>query len=167
MPNNTTIFYAYPSQPPTVNEAIQSAIQAISEDADAKQFRVRFRPWPEMDISGRDLARTVLRQIDRADVFACDLTYPNSNVSFELGFAIARRKRVFASLDAGINSAHRDFETFNFELTGLGYSPYLNHVELAQRLVEDRPWATLNETLLDSRFGSNFPRPERPKPKPR
>ena len=41
-----------------------------------------------MGVGGMRLVDTILSNIDRADVFACDLTYPNPNVSFELGYAI-------------------------------------------------------------------------------
>ena len=102
MARNTNIFYAYPAQPPSIGEAINGAIQNLRKDSEVKWYRARFKTWPEMDVSGRDLPRTVLRQIDKAEIFACDLTYPNMNVSFELGYAIGRFKRVFISLNVGI-----------------------------------------------------------------
>ena len=163
MARNTNIFYAYPAQPPSIGEAINGAIQNLRKDSEVKRYRARFKTWPEMDVSGRDLPRTVLRQIDRAEIFACDLTYPNMNVSFELGYAIGRFKRVFVSLDVGIKTAQSNFDTFNFSLTGLGYAPYNNHLELGDSLLHDRPWANTDQKLLDARYRSPVPRPDRPR----
>ena len=162
MARNINIFYAYPADPPTTGEAINGAIESIRRDDDAKRYRVRFRTWPEMNISGKDMPRTVLKHIDRADIFACDLTYPNMNVSFELGYAIGRFKRVFATLNGGIKTAQSNFNTFNFGLTGLGYSPYNNHQELADAFLSDKPWATVDQKLLDEQYRSPARRPDRP-----
>ena len=36
----------------------------------------RFNPWTDMNIGGKQLVDNILQNIERADVFACDLTYP-------------------------------------------------------------------------------------------
>lgn len=163
MARNINIFYAYPAEPPTTEEAINGAIAIIRRDEEAKRYRVRFKTWPEMNVSGKDMPRTVLRQIDRAEIFACDLTYPNMNVSFELGYAIGRFKRVFATLNRGIKTAQSNFATFNFGLTGLGYASYDNHQDLANAFLVEKPWATVDHKLLDEQYKSPVRRPDRPR----
>ncbi len=162
MARNSTVFYAYPAFPPAVGEAVQSAIDLLKNDRQIRRARVRFRPWPDMQVSGKRLAQEILDQIDRSDVFACDLTYPNKNVSFELGYAVGRYKRVFVSIDKGIEKGRTNFRLHNFRLTGLGYSGYQNHQELAFELVSQSPWSQLDYYLLNQRYRQAFPRPELP-----
>ena len=108
MARRNTIFYAYPFKPPLVGESVAGAIKSIRNDIAGKS--VRFKLWPDISASGKSLANTIMQNIDRAQVFACDLTYPNNNVSFELGYAIGRFKRVFVSVDTGIEESERRFK---------------------------------------------------------
>ena len=93
MPKNRRVFYAFPSEPPALRETISNALEMLKDKTEIKRDRIRFVPWTDMSVGGKGLVATILQNIDRADVFACDLTYPNRNVSFELGYAIGRFKR--------------------------------------------------------------------------
>ena len=98
MPRMRRVFYASPSQPAALGETVSNALSMLKNHSDIRRDRIRFTPWPEMSTSGKQLVDTILSYIDRADVFACDLTYPNPNVSFELGYAIGRFKRICISM---------------------------------------------------------------------
>jgi hypothetical protein len=76
------VFYAFPGEPAALRETINNAIDLLKDKPDIKRDRIRFMPWTDMDVGGKSLVNTILRNIDRSDVFACDLTYPNHNVSF-------------------------------------------------------------------------------------
>ena len=104
MPKIKRVFYAFPGEPAALNETIDKAITMLKGQSDTKPDRVRFTPWTDMNVGGKRLVDTILRHIDRTDVFACDLTYPNPNVSFELGYAIGRFKRIWISLNASIEN---------------------------------------------------------------
>jgi hypothetical protein len=95
-------------------------------------------------------------------VFACDLTYPNPNVAFELGFAIGKFKRIFLSVDVGIEDGPSNFERYYFDLTPLGYAGYRNDQELEDAMLNGRPWVDLENTPLPSRYQTQLARPEFP-----
>ena len=158
----TVIFYGYPSSPASVGEDINAAIVDLKLALQIRSADVQFRPWPETRISGKRLAATIHQNIGRGHVFACDLTYPNRNVAFELGYAIGSFKRLWISLNTSIAHADRNYQKLFFNLIGTGYAKYINHRELAAAFELDRPWATLDQTILPDRYRSQRARPELP-----
>ena len=158
----TVIFYGYPSSPASVGEDINAAIIDLKLALQIRSADVQFRPWPETRISGKRLAATIHQNIGRGHVFACDLTYPNRNVAFELGYAIGSFKRLWISLNTSIAHADRNYQKLFFNLIGTGYAKYINHRELAAAFELDRPWATLDQTILPDRYRSQRARPELP-----
>ena len=44
----------------------------------------------------------------------------------------------------------------------MGYAEYDNHENLADRFFPERPWQSLDQTLLDRRYRQQVPRPEHP-----
>ena len=162
MPKQVRVFYAYPHEPRNVGETISSTISKLKADGALKKDNIRFRPWTDNAVSGKHLVTTVLGQVDRNHVFACDLTYPNPNVSFELGYAIARFKRVFTSLNPSIDEAARDYKRIYFSLLNMGYTGYDNHESLADSFLQEKPWTSLDQTLLDYRLRQQMPRLEDP-----
>ena len=162
MPKQMRIFYAHPYQPASLRESIDAAARRVKGNRVARQKNIDIRPWTDNPISGKGLISTVLRQIDRDNIFACDLTYPNSNVNFELGYAIAKFKRIFASLNTSIQDADKEYRQLYFPLLNMGYTPYDNHESLADSIIEERPWDSLDQTLLDSRYKQQVARFEDP-----
>ena len=162
MPKQARVFYAYPHYPSNVGETISSAAKKLRGDGVLKKNNIRFRLWPDNTVSGKPLAKTVLGQIDRSHIFACDLTYPNPNVNFELGFAIARFKRIFTTLNPSVSKAERDFKRIYFSLLNMGYVSYDNHESLAKSFLQEKPWTSLYQTLLDDRYRQQLPRLENP-----
>ena len=156
------VFYAYPYEPRNIEETITAAIEKLRTDGVIRDNRLRFRMWSDSSESGKRLISTILEQIDRNHVFACDLTYPNPNVSFELGYAIARFKRIFASLNPTIARADKDYGRIYFSLLNMAFTAYQNHQNLAESLVKEKPWESLQDTLLEDRFHRQLPRLEAP-----
>ena len=162
MPKQVRVFYAHPHEPRNVGETISSTINKLKTDGVIKKDNIRFRPWTDNTVSGKRLITTVLGQIDRDQIFACDLTYPNPNVSFELGYAIGRFKRIFASLNPSIDDAEKDYKRIYFSLLNMGYTGYDNHEDLADSLLREKPWQSLDQTLLDYRYRQQMHRLEDP-----
>ena len=162
MARRINVFYGYPFNPPFVGENIQSATDELKSEPAVRQNRIRFRLWPTIRASGKVLAQTVMENIDRAQIFACDLTYPNDNVSFELGYAIGRFKRIFVSLDSSVSHSAREYRRHFYSSIGLGYSYYSNHLELADRFLSERPWLDINNSAISDRYRQPFSRPESP-----
>ena len=162
MPSQVKVFYAYPNYPPGIGETIASALSKLNEISDIKRNSVRFTKWTDNPVAGSRLIRTVLSQIDRSQIFSCDLTYPNLNVSFELGYAIARFKRIFTTLNPSIADADKNYRRIYFSSLNMGYAEYDNHENLADRFLSEKPWQSLDQTLLDGRYRQRVPRPENP-----
>jgi hypothetical protein len=99
VPKRQDVFYAYPSKPPALGETIDNGVKALEQRAELRGLGLRFRPWPDLPVGGRRLLGQITDAIDRSAIFACDVTYPNANVAFELGYAIGRFKRVWISLE--------------------------------------------------------------------
>ncbi len=159
-PKRQGVFFAFPSRPESVGESINLALAHLKADPQIKETGLRFHPWPDMSVSGRRLLDEITTQIDRSTVVACDVTYPNANVAFELGYAVGQFKRVWLSLDPSIANAPRDFNRSYLGLLGLGYSSYENHRELAESLLADAPWNSSHEVLLGDTYRERRPHSE-------
>src|ERR1700686_2506382 len=91
-------FYAYPSKPLVVGETIEQAIRNLRE----KSGITTVQSWREKDIAGRFIADQILDKIsDRAALIA-DVTQLNFNVAYEIGFALAKEKRVVLTRHKGV-----------------------------------------------------------------
>ncbi len=162
MPKRQRVFYAFPGEPPALDETITNAINILKSSSDIKRAAIRFYPWTTINVAGKNLIKTILGEIDRADVFACDLTYPNPNVSFELGYAIGSFKRVWISLDTSVEDATQNYRRTFFALTTSGYAEYNNSDDLASAFLEDRPFDNPKQTLLGEFYRRTGPRQETP-----
>ena len=111
MPKQLRVFYAFPNEPPHIGETIKGAVSKLKSDGELRKHNLSFKLWNENSISGKQLISSVLSQIDRCSIFACDLTYPNPNVSFELGYSIAKFKRVSASLSPTVRRRREGIQT--------------------------------------------------------
>ena len=156
------VFYAFPGEPAALRETINNAIDLLKDKPDIKRDRIRFMPWTDMDVGGKSLVNTILGNIDRSDVFACDLTYPNHNVSFELGYAIGRFKRVWISLGTSIEGAAQRYRRVYHGLLGSGYVEYNNSTDLVTAFLDSRPMSDSDKTLLRDLYRTPMARQENP-----
>ena len=51
-----------------------------------------------------------------------------------------------------IEGADRHYKQLYFPLLNMGYASYDNHESLADSILSERPWDSLSQTLLDSRY---------------
>lgn len=120
---------AYPARPPQVGSTVRMAIDALRDEGKAEELS----PWEEVDISGRFIATAVLGKIETGELLVADVTRPNFNVTFEVGFAIGRGKHVLLIRNAALDSPTdliREVGVFDT----LGYSEYTNSQQLASLL---------------------------------
>ncbi len=139
-----TGFFAYPSTPPSVGETIRDAIEEINRRGGITLFS-----WENLRLGGRVIIDTICENIVERDLFLADLTYLNPNVLFELGFAIARKKKVWLSLDSSITRARRDFEAVR-PLTSLAYRSYQNSHQLTAEYYADSPHANTEPSFFET-----------------
>ena len=138
------VFYAYPSQPKDVGACIERAIADVNSSGVA-----RIKGWRSLNIAGKIVINEILDAISQSSVFACDLTYLNPNVLFELGYAIGRGKRLWISLNSSIESSARDYQRLSPIMSPIGYAEYHNGPGLAAALFRDRPWEDTVRPSLD------------------
>lgn len=134
-------FVAYPSSPPARAEAIEKAVQNIQGGG-----IVDILSWKTLSVSGRVIVNVVCDEIRDRDVFIADVTGLNPNVLFELGYAIALRKRIWLLLDPSIERAKLAFERFQL-LTTVGYTPYSSSVDITEGFFKDEPYKKLDQDI--------------------
>jgi len=87
-------------------------------------------PWTENDIRGVPLADPIFAGIDDAPYVIADITRPNFNVYFEVGYGIGRKKKVYLVSNSGITKdADLPREIGIFDT--LGYESYQTSDELS------------------------------------
>lgn len=113
-------FYAYPDGMPAIRDAITGAVSKTSGS---------IITWKTLQTVGFKIDNLIREKIVEADVLIADITYPNHNVFYEIGFAIANEKPVIPTLNNGIrNSALRVQEIGLFDTTG--WAGYTNAEDL-------------------------------------
>lgn len=144
-------FVAYPSSPADRAESIETAIEEINHGGVAD-----FLGWKKLIIGGRLLISAICDEIKFCQLFMADITGLNPNVLFELGYAIAQRKRVWLVLASDIARAKTDFERFQL-LTTVGYARYGNSTDIVTALYREEPYKHLDQPLCDELLASAGP----------
>ena len=93
------VFFAYPSAPASLVETIKAV------GGENKRFSQCKGPdMGEICSAGKNVNKTHRKcHQGYAQIFACDVTYPNFNVLYELGFAIGRGKRLWPCKDVTVD----------------------------------------------------------------
>ncbi|HEV7240545.1 MAG TPA: hypothetical protein VGQ36_15005 [Thermoanaerobaculia bacterium] len=129
----TRAFYAYPVEPAHVAATIENALSRISERFGAPPIE----SWKETEIAGRFIADQILAKIGAAPLLFADITQLNFNVVYEVGFALAKGKRVVLTrhrATAATVPALQDVGIFDT----LGYEEYENAEQLIAILMTAR-----------------------------
>lgn len=136
-------FFAYPSKPRSVNDAILQAIH----DLNGLPGEVKLHGWEECRVGGKVVITAICQGIDEYELFCADLTGVNPNVMFELGYAIARDKRIWLTLDPSLEQSTRAFQQFQV-LTTVGYAEYNNSRDILRKFMSEQPWTDLADTIF-------------------
>jgi hypothetical protein len=137
-----TGFVAYPYAG-DIPEIFRNAIKEINQGQ-----AVNLVSWEDTKVDGSIVIDVIFDHIRNADFFVADLTGINPNVLFELGFAIARNKRIWLLIDNSITRARDDFQDLGL-LTTVGYVDYSNSKQLITKFYKARPYEELNDTIFD------------------
>ena len=135
-----TAFLAYASGVPALEETIENAVNLLN-----KSDTVEILSWSKLQIGGRILIATICAEIDQRDIFIADITRLNPNVLFELGYAIAKNRRIWLMLDGGIDQSVQYVRGFQL-LNTIGYRKYNNQYDIETTFHSDQPYATLEQT---------------------
>src|ERR1044072_9250689 len=112
------VFIGYPAQPTSLAEVYHRL-------SDRKPAGYTITTWEDLATGGRVVMKSILDAIEDADFCMFDVTFSNPNVLFEAGFAIARGKKVWLTLDSTRTGSIKQWNELAI-LKPIGYIPYRN-----------------------------------------
>jgi hypothetical protein len=124
---STRIFAAYPASPTAIGDCMCGAVDKL------KANLIELQPWQQNDICGIVLTDPIFSEIDNASALVADITKPNFNVTFEIGYAIAKGKPLLLVVNAGLVFDPQALARIGIFDT-IGYEKYENSKELADRI---------------------------------
>lgn len=132
----STAFFAYPGANKIVVDAIGGAVEL------SKHEQLALRPWQKMQIFGFKLDDLIRDRIVEADTLVADITHPNPNVFYEIGFAIAKGKPVVPTVNVALAGSVQRIQGLGLFDT-VGWVSYRNAEELSENL---RQWEQVGWT---------------------
>lgn len=129
MTNKQTSFVAYTGR----DEDLAKVISDSVSKANSRSTNIRYETWEFNDIPGNPLISPIIEGIGESSFIVADITYLNLNVVYEIGFAIAQRKRAFLiryQPKEGDKSLVKEVGIFDT----LGYLSYRDESDLVDRL---------------------------------
>ena len=85
-------FFAYPAGSRPISDAISTAVSELKAGND-----LLITPWESLSIVGLKLDRLIREKMSEADFLIADITLPNFNVYYEIGYTFGLRKPVISS----------------------------------------------------------------------
>ena len=146
--SHTSAFYAYASEPVQTANTVRKAI----ESSNALDSGFTIIDWSSLNAAGSLIIDRICDSIDRAEVFICDLTSLNHNVLFELGYAMAKRKPVWITMDERVASAKRKYRELT-PLATLAYLSFSSEHELQNRILDANRKENAYDILLERHQG--------------
>jgi len=131
---STLGFIAYPESSRIVVEAIRGAVELADNE------KLKLKPWEKMATIGFKLDDLIRDQIHKADVLIADITHPNPNVFYEIGYAAAVGKPVIPTVNVAIEKAIEEIQRLGLFDT-IGWATYVNAQELSVKL---RDWNAIS-----------------------
>jgi hypothetical protein len=128
-----TIFFAYEDG----HQDNKDAIGRATLDYNKHQKAYKVKKWEDLRVSGSVIATKVFDQIRQCSKFACDLTYLNHNVLFELGYAIAQKKILKIFLNPSIKDAEKNYSEIKI-LKTIGYAKFLNAKDISKEFQKSK-----------------------------
>ncbi|MBM1558391.1 hypothetical protein JQV19_19240 [Sulfitobacter mediterraneus] len=119
-------FAAYPSTPPTIAHSVEVA-EKVNES------HVQFETWRTTFGPGKLIDQSVLPCIEQSDGLLCDITLPNDNVFFEIGYAIGLSKPIIPIVNSSVADAGSYLRKLGL-LDNVGQIRYENSSDLVSQL---------------------------------
>ena len=137
-------FFSFPNEPADVKGPILAATELIKSND-----RVKVTPWPQLSTFGAIIPDEVRAAIEHSDVLLCDITRPNTNVYYEIGYCIGVGKSLAPVLNVSFANAAEDIQKDGlFDI--INYKSYENSVALAEIM------SGLPSTVLVELYGKSL-----------
>lgn len=130
-------FFAYSSQNKELMNQINYAISEIN-----KSQILEIISWESLKINGNFIPGKIFETIDIHEVFICDLSLLNYNVLFELGYAIAKKKKIWIVLNQDIGNGKSLYG--NLPISSIGYTIYKDGYHLRDKFFSELPHESQN-----------------------
>ncbi|MGE0266660.1 MAG: hypothetical protein AB7V06_28560 [Candidatus Obscuribacterales bacterium] len=128
-------FFAYPAQPAQLEPVISKAATLL------KGRKINAVTWRELEVAGKFIANGVMNEIDKSDAVVVDITKLNFNVTFEAGYAFAKKKKVLPVINVSLTPEFKKIASLGI-YDSIGYETYQNSDELAAKIessLDQRP----------------------------
>lgn len=112
-----SVFLAYGSSHALTVEAMQTAARRLTEAG------VTTTTWEDLSVDGAILIQTIMDAIDRADCVVGEISDLNSNVLFEIGYALGSNKSLILAYDETRESSNRNWNALKLAMT-IGRTEY-------------------------------------------
>lgn len=139
---NEKIFLAYPSSPTTIGFTITGGCELVNERLGINSVTT----WEESDIVGQFIAKGVANEIDSCDVLVADITRLNFNVTYEIGYAIGREKRILLTKNRSVEEGRPTINQVGIYDT-ITFLTYENSEELFDILRDTSKAKSLSTTV--------------------
>ena len=149
------VFFGYPNQPPVVQETLARAAGRVRSATG-----LDVKTWQDLRIGGRYVVAEILNAITTAELCVFEITSLNPNVLFELGYAVARGKRVWLLRDDSVEAAAKQWDHFKL-LIPVGYRSYVSSDDIRSAFLRDRPLES-DYTIYDHVIEANLAPPSAP-----
>lgn len=145
-----TAFFAYGSSREATRETLFTAGRKIESTG-----LIKSRSWEELKVGGKVVIRQIFQAIDEASLAVFDVSTLNENVLFEMGYAIARGKRIWILLDKTDREVTKRWAQFRLLYT-VGYQTWANSEDIKVAFLRDRPDIDDGTNLYDELIEPNL-----------
>ena len=143
-------FFAYPSSRPLLSESIREAVREINAGR-----RVKIQTWEDYKGGGNSIINTIWDAINKADLFFADVTGLNANVMFELGYAIARNRRIWLIFNKTLKDEEKMFNELKI-LSTIEYVDFSNSEDIVSGFYKNNPVEDLESTIFRTTIEPNL-----------
>lgn len=136
-------FFAYTNSNPLTGEAMRHCSNSLVKDG------VKSRTWEQLSSAGNVIIAEIKNEIDSCDVLVAEVSDLNRNVLFEVGFAMARGKKILLCLDETREQSSRRWRDFGL-FSSVGHITYSADSDKLASKIRDSAYeaAPLAEQLL-------------------
>jgi hypothetical protein len=130
----TPTFIAYADQPPDIGDTIEAAAKLVQQPPGEQTLLT----WRGLAIGGQFIASRVHEGIDNHGCLIGDLSVLNENVTYEIGYAIGREKRLILIMNTDFPAGKDEIDKIGIFDT-IGWLRYANSEQLVVKIRRTSP----------------------------